>query len=122
MTEPQRGLKFIVIILGVLIVVSLVVVLTTVAERAGAAMKSGADVENMVPPLADPMPGHPIFFGDVRVTIPSGNRVIQMSISGDRLLLLLEDGAGVQRIHAADAASGVYLGTFHLTPEDQAGS
>jgi hypothetical protein len=113
-TQQHRTLKAVVMILGALIVISLGVVLTTIAIRASEATDSGA-----LPPPAEPMPGHPVFFGDVRVIIPSGARVLQMTVSGDRLLLLLEHDGG-RRIHAADAGSGIYLGTYHLTPEDQA--
>lgn len=121
-TEPQRALKFIVIILGVLIAISLVVVLVTIAERASGTMNGELKKSNkMVPPLAEPKPGHPVFFGDVRVIIPNGMQTIQASVSGDRLVLLLRDGAGVHRIHVADAASGLYLGTYYLTPQGQAG-
>lgn len=125
MTQPHRTLKAVVITLGALIVISVAIILTTIALRASEAMDGEAmDGEAMggdtVPPPAEPMPGHPVFFGDVRVIIPSGARVVQMTVSGDRLLLLLDDG-GARRIHAADAGSGVYLGTYILTPEDQAG-
>lgn len=115
MTQPHRTLKAVVIALGALIVISVAIILTTIALRASEAMNG-----DTVPPPAEPMPGHPVFFGDVRVIIPSGARVVQMTVSGDRLLLLLDDG-GARRIHAADAGSGVYLGTYILTPEDQAG-
>ncbi len=119
-TEPNRALKTVVIVLGALIVICVGVILTTIAVRAGATAE-GTAVAAMVPPPAEPMPGHPVFFGDVRVIIPSGTQVQEMSIAGDRLFLLLEDKDGKRRIHTADAASGIYLGTYLLTPEDQAG-
>jgi hypothetical protein len=44
-----------------------------------------------------------------------------MLVSGDRLLLLLQDAAGDHRIHAVDARTGAYLGTYRLTSGDQPG-
>jgi hypothetical protein len=116
-TEQHRALKAVVIVLGALIVICLGIIATTVAKRMAAP-------EHDVPlPLPqDPQPGHPVFFGDVPVIIPEGARVVQMSTSGDRLLLLLESNRGGRQIHAADARSGAYLGTYHLTPGDRPGS
>ena len=111
-TEQHRTLKAVVIVLGVLIVVSLGIIATTVADRMG---KQAHD--EPIPLPAEPQPGHPIFFGDVPVTIPEGNRVLQMSVSDGRLLLLLEDSADNRRIYVVDAQSGDYLGTYHLKPE-----
>lgn len=113
-TEQHRALKAVVISLGVLIVICLGVIATTVARR----MAAPSHDEPIPPPVIE-QSGHPVFFGDVPVVIPSGSKVIQMSVSSDRLLLLLEDTAGARRILVADSATGNYLGSYRLMPGDR---
>ena len=116
MTEQHRALKAVVIGLGVLIVICLGVIATTVARRMAA---PSHDEPIPPPPSAIEQPGHPVFFGDVPVVIPSGSQVIQMSVSSDRLLLLLEDTAGARRILVADSVTGHYLGSYNLMPGER---
>jgi len=120
-TEQHRVLKSAVIIMGVLIVISVAVIIVTIAIRASQpADEDASQAVQAVSPPAPPAAGHPVSFGDLRVVIPAGAEVLQMSVSGDRLLLLLSDEAGDRRIHVADATSGAHLGSYHLTPEDPA--
>lgn len=114
MTEQHRTLKAVVIGLGVLIVICLGVIATTVARRMAAPSH-----DEPIPLPVTAQAGHPVFFGDVPVVIPSGSQVIQMSVSADRLLLLLEDTAGARRILVADSATGHYLGSYNLVPGDR---
>ena len=115
-TQQYRTLKAVVIGLGVLIVISLGIIATEVVNR----MEKPVHDKPLPLPLSA-QPGHPVYFGDVTVIIPENVQVEQIYISGGRLLLLLEDDMGKRRIHTVDAQTGVYLGTFHLTPRDKTG-
>ncbi len=115
-TEQHRALKFVVIALGSLIVLVIGIIVTTVTNRMAESVR-----DEPLPLPKSSQPGHPVFFGDVPVVIPEGVHVVQMSVSGDRLLLLLQDAAGDHRIHAVDARTGAYLGTYRLTSGDQPG-
>ena len=52
------------------------------------------------------------------VTLPAGSRVVTMTGEGDRLSLLVEDGAGRQQVITIDRSSGAVLGTLTLEPQN----
>ena len=93
-----RGLKAVVVVMGVIIVVGLVVVVVTIANRLGGMGKTG--------------PG----FGTVDVAVPAGCEVVETVSDGTRLILRFGSGERCRRIVIVDLATGRTLGTVNLTP------
>jgi hypothetical protein len=83
----MRGLKTLVIVMGVLIVAGLVVVVATIASRLSSRVASAPDT------------GAGATLGDVVLPLPSGCRVAEMTAAGGRLWLRLAPVTG-----EADAA------------------
>jgi len=101
MTENGRGLKALVIGMGVLIVAGLVVLAVAIVQRAGKA-DFGVEEEYASAPLP----------------IPSGARALTVAPAGDGVVaVLVEDAAGRQSLMSIDLQSGRVLGTLALTPQ-----
>lgn len=83
----MRGLKTLVIVMGVLIVAGLVVVVATIVSRISSRM-------------AGTTASAPATLGDVVLPLPAGCRVAEMTVAGERLWLRLESSSG----SGADAA------------------
>jgi hypothetical protein len=95
----MRAIKITVIVMGVLIVAGLAVVLVTLAGR----IMAGGE-------------GGPQGFGEARVGIPPGARVVHSMADGGRLLVQLELATGGTRFLVIDAASGRLKGSIDLGP------
>lgn len=99
----MRGLKALVVVMGVLIIVGVSVVAITIARR------SGIDAE---PETVATRP-----FDDVSVALPKGARLIDWTADGGRLVLRVRAADGGERLMIFDLASGRRLGTVHLAEE-----
>lgn len=101
MTENGRGLKVLVIGMGVLIVAGLAVLAVTIVQRAG---NADFGVERSYATAALP--------------IPTGTRAIGIVGGEDDVVsLLVEDAAGHQSVLTVDRRAGQVLGTLTLTPQ-----
>jgi len=101
----MRGLKFLVIFLGVVILGGMAVLGVTIAKRAS----SKLTVDSSPPASAS--------FGTVTHAIPEGAYVKKSRVEGERLFLhlALEDGA--VRILILSLKDGSLLGTIALDPQ-----
>lgn len=106
---PARGLKLTVLIMGVLLVIGFIVVFSTIIYRvvvSGDEAKSSASTRGT--------------FGAVEVAVPAGARVVATDLRGDRALVRLRVGEGVQsreELLVLDIKRGIVLGRFRLTAE-----
>jgi hypothetical protein len=96
----MRGLKILVIVIGIVIVVGFGVVVAVIAGRI--ARRESAGVVHS--------------FSGGTIGIPAGARVESMTASSDRLILDLALPGGVHRIIVVDPATGARLGTIELRP------
>jgi hypothetical protein len=101
----MKGLLALVIIMGVLIVVGLVVVVVTIANRMG-----GPPAEVVAGP------GAPAF-GTADLPVPAGCQVIETAATDDRLILRLGSGDRCNQLLILDLATGKHLGTVRLAPQ-----
>lgn len=97
----MRGLKILVIVLGILLV-------------AGALAVVGGIIYRGRHPLPARAGGHGPF--ETAVTLPAGARLLGAETSGERLLLRLGLAAGGERILIFDLGSGARIGTLELRP------
>ena len=97
----MRGLKALVIVMGVLIVAGLAVVVATIASRSSG---GGGDTAG---------------FGVARIAIPPGATVVGTTATGQRLVVRLRLADGTARLVVIDPATGQRLGTIDLAPEQR---
>lgn len=104
----MRGLKGLVIGMGVLIVVGLTVVIVTVIKRQGndspSAIKSPVGVSVPIE--------HG--FGEKRVQIPKGAKVVETVIDGNRLVVRLDLNSNEQALLIVDFSTGQRVGLIRL--------
>jgi hypothetical protein len=104
----MRGLKGLVIGMGALIVIGLTVVIVTVVKRQGgddpSTMKSSAGVSVPVE--------HG--FGEKRVQMPKGAKVVETIIDGNRLVVRLDLNNGGQALLLIDVGTGQRIGLIRL--------
>ncbi len=89
----MRGLQAAVIFMGVLIVVGVAVVGTTIVRRTMAPVQIGA--------------------GPVVLDEPAGTRMVSVTAAGDRVAVLLQ-GGGPDRVLLVDARTGMVAGRVGL--------
>jgi hypothetical protein len=106
----MRGLKALVISLGILIVAGMAVVAVTVANRIG----DRAEPARPAAPAATA--GTP--FGRAEVAIPKGARVVETAVSGGRLVVRLELAGGATRLLVLDPDTGRAAGAVDLVPSE----
>ena len=99
----MRALKALVIAMAVLIAAGLGVIVVALVERAGEPLSDS-------PKAAAGAPA----FGEVRVPVPAGARLVETTVAGDRLILRLRLADGAARIVVVDLATGRRLGTVRL--------
>ena len=63
-----------------------------------------------------PAPAARESFGELELALPPGARVVDMGVTGDRLVLRVEAGDGRQRLYVLDPSTGALVGTIGLTP------
>ncbi|MFZ5791250.1 MAG: hypothetical protein ACOY3L_11185 [Pseudomonadota bacterium] len=112
-TETMRGLKTLVIVMGVLIVAGLVVVVATIASRLSSRMASAPTASTSATSTPAATAAEP---GDVALPLPAGCRVAEMTAAGGRLWLRLapvtggETGAACADILILDPATAKVVG------------
>jgi hypothetical protein len=94
----MQALKALVIGMAVLIVVGMIVVIVTIANRLGKGH-------------APPAPAAPMA---ATLPIPAGCSVAQMAVAGERLALRLAGSGDCQQILLVDPASGALVGRLRL--------
>lgn len=55
--------------------------------------------------------------GPLELALPPGSRIEQVSLDGERLVLLAVDGAGRQFVAVVDPRTGERLSLIHIRPE-----
>jgi hypothetical protein len=95
----MRGLKILVVVMGIMLVVGFA---TLVAVIAGRISRSGST----------PSPAHA--FAAAPIDIPRGARIEAMTVGADRLVLGLALPEGGRQLVVIDLASGTRLGTIEL--------
>lgn len=113
MTETRvnpsfRGLKALVIGMGVLIVVGVIGLAVAIYQRGQVLSERGTE------PASAPASTS---FGVRRLALPAGAEIIETVADGDRLVLRVLSEDGAQRIVAIDLVTGQTLGTILLEPE-----
>lgn len=122
----MRGLKALVIVLGIVIAIMFVIVAGEIIRRIATAKPPGDDKPSIAAPLVPPpaplppslglqmspapLPG----FGDITLNLPPGARVADFTASGDRLVLRLIMPDQEQRLMIVDLATGKAIGTVTL--------
>ena len=130
--NQHRGLKFLVIFMGVLIIIGIGVVAYTIISRlvAGVSVTDPKTVEAPVvsarqvaspQPVTDPVtkrtPRPPEPFGDVTAKIPGGAVIEETTTARGRLILRLRLPGGGQAIQILSLRTGERLGLIRLQPE-----
>jgi hypothetical protein len=105
-TRNMKGLRALVIIMGVLIVAGLVVVVVTIANRV---VGGGGIATTRAAPE----------FATADLPIPAGCQVVETTTADDRLILRLGTGERCNQVLIVDMATGRLLGTLRLVPNAQ---
>jgi hypothetical protein len=108
----MRGLKSLVIVLGVLLVGGMAVLVATMAWRASHPAPSGAMPGSPQVRLA--APGRPPY--ESTLDLPQGAEIVASQAAGDRLILQLGLPDGRRQLVIIDMGSGARLGTIELRP------
>jgi hypothetical protein len=102
----MKGLRALVIIMGVMIVAGLIVVIVTIASRlSGSETTAGG----AAPPK----------FDNVDLPVPAGCQVVETVTAADRLVLRLGSGERCNRVLIVDLGTGELLGSLRLVPKAQ---
>jgi len=99
-----------VIAMGLLIVIGTVIVATEVSRRLSGVNSSSAARA----PAATAAPAGTPF--TQRIELPSGTQVISMTAVGDRLVIQVENQAGLTSAYVVDPRTGALLGTIDFLP------
>jgi len=100
----MRGLKFLVIFLGVVLLAGFVVLGVTIAKRASSKL------------TGDPNAAAPAAFDASPIALPKGSRIEETQVEGDRLFLRLTLENGAAQILILSVKDGSRLGTIALEP------
>jgi hypothetical protein len=104
----MRGLKGLVIGMGVLIVVGLTVVIVTVVKRQGS---DGASASKSPIGVSVPIEHG---FGEKRIQMPKGAKAVETIIDGNRLAVRLDLDNGGQALLLVDINTGQRIGLIRL--------
>jgi hypothetical protein len=96
---PVRGLKILVVVMGVMIVAGFVTLVVIIAGR----------VSRVGPGTASPPP-----FAAAPIELPAGARLETMSVGSDRLVIDIVLSDGNRQLVIIDLATGRRLGTIPL--------
>lgn len=105
----MRGLKSLVIGMGVLILVGLTVVIVTVINRYD--NQNVSSVENT---LGSPTVPIEMGFGEKRVSLPQGARVVETIVDGRHIVLRLDLSDGEQALLLLDMTVGRRIGLIRM--------
>jgi len=100
--QPVRGLKAVVIGLGVLLAICAAIVVGTIVWR----------LFNMPTATADAAG-----FGIAQLPVPPGCTIDQMTAAGDRLILRIGGSDACRRVLVTDLRTGALIGQFHFQSE-----
>ncbi|HYM30063.1 MAG TPA: DUF6476 family protein [Candidatus Cybelea sp.] len=101
-----RLLKGIVIGLGVLIIAGVVVIFVTIANRMPHARATVAPNGTVIEPPAN--------FGERKLSLPVGSRLVEIRPDGERLILRLRQVGGNEQIMVISMQTGERLGLIDL--------
>src|SRR5271167_3857570 len=107
----MRGLKVLVVVMGILLLAGVAVVIVTIMTRLTQHPATTA-------PAAAATQGRPVPFGTTTLNLPAGARVIEMQSAGRRLALHLRRADGSEAILILDPDTGTEMGTIDLKPEN----
>jgi len=99
----MRGLKALVIGMGVLIVAGIVILVVAIVDQAGT-LNGGTDKAASAPTA----------FAPQTLALPAGSEVVETRIGDGRILLRLRLSDGSGRLVLIDAATGAMTGTIEL--------
>lgn len=105
----MRGLKILVVVMGILLLAGVAVVIVTIMTRLTQHPASTASVA---------AEGRPVPFGTTTLSLPAGARVIEMQSAGRRLALHLRRADGSEALLILDPDTGTEMGTIELKPEN----
>jgi Family of unknown function (DUF6476) len=97
----MRGLKFLVVVMGVMIVIGFAALIAGIAVKMSRE-RPGASAERP--------------FGATAIEIPRGARIEAMTAAPNRLILDLALPGGERQLVVVDLATGTRLGTIELRP------
>jgi hypothetical protein len=126
MENQHRGLKFLVIFMGVLIILGVSVIAYTIISRltAGGKSDSPQTATQAEAQTAKTQIRHSKWkqrplkaFGDVTAKIPAGAVIEEMTTDRRRLILRLRLATGEQAVHIFNLANGERLGSIKLQAE-----
>lgn len=104
-------LKIVVIVMGVLIIAGMGVIGVTMVRRITAASTDTVETTATTAATEATVAG----FGQVELAVPTGARLVDMDVDGDRLVLHLETADG-PRILVIDLTTGKTVGAIDLAP------
>jgi len=113
-TQTERGLKILVIVMGVLIVAGLAVIGTTIAKRqAASGAPTGAPTGAVGTARA---PGVPVAtaFGEKNIELPKNGRLTGVHTESGRLILRILLPGNRESLIVLDIATGEKLGTVNV--------
>ncbi len=105
----MQALKALVIFMGVLIIVGMGLVAYGIAVKFGKVAERDADAVVAATGQAWPQ--------DVRVAIPYGARIAEVTLADGRMVVQVTLADGGARLLVFDAVTGTRLGTLELVPE-----
>ncbi len=116
---PIPVLKVAVIVMGVLIVAGLVVIVMKISQKTGELAETmasdGADA-----PAATAQPDAASFSLDLeQLGLDADARLLSMDVAGEKLVLRVQTGAGVERVVIVDVKSGAVVGEVALPPAEE---
>ena len=106
----MKAIKALVLFMGILIVAGLGVLGYGLSQQPDD--KAAAPTEITVSGT-----GGESFFGTVSVTLPTGSRIEQVLVAGERVVLRIIGGADGERLVVLDPRSGAIAGSFVLLAE-----
>jgi len=105
----QRWLVVAVIVMGLLLVIGSIVVGTEVSRRLSSPKAAAS-------PAAEPATLSTAKPFTQRIELPPGAQVITMTAVGDRLVVQVENQAGLTSAYVVDPRTGALLGTIDFPP------
>jgi len=104
-----RWLVVAVIVMGLLLVIGTIVVGTEVSRRLSSAKSPAL-------PAVEPASVSAAARFTQRIELPPGTQVISMTAVGDRLVVQVENQAGLTTAYVVDPRTGALLGTIDFPP------
>ena len=109
-----RWLVVAVIVMGLLLVIGSIVVGTEVSRRMSSPKPAASPAaESGSGSMAPGSIGKPFA---QRIELPAGSQVISMTAVGDRLVVQVENQAGLTSAYVVDPGTGALLGTIDFLP------